>query len=52
MPRRLLFINVVLAAVSVLSLVLIVKQLLTARPAVALTTDPVPAPTKAAADRS
>jgi hypothetical protein len=35
MPRRLLFINVVLAAVSVLSLVLIVKQLLTARPAVA-----------------
>src|SRR6266446_10293413 len=35
MPRRLLFINVVLAAVSVLSLVLIVKQLLTARPAIA-----------------
>src|SRR3989441_9465480 len=32
MPRRLLLINVVLAAVSVLCIVLIVKQLLTARP--------------------
>src|SRR5438093_8117542 len=32
MPRRLLLINVVLAAVSVLCVVLIVKQLLTARP--------------------
>ena len=32
MPRRLLFVNVVLAAVSVLCLVLIAKQLLTARP--------------------
>src|SRR5947199_3490870 len=32
MPRRLLFLNVVLAAVSVLCIVLIAKQLLTARP--------------------
>jgi len=32
MPRRLLFVNVVLAAVSVLCIVLIAKQLLTARP--------------------
>jgi len=32
MPRRLLFVNVVLAAVSVLCIVLIVKQLLTGRP--------------------
>src|SRR5438128_7736997 len=53
MPRRLLLINVVLAAVSVLCIVLIVKQLLTARPPAARRGRPAvgsPAPTAPAGD--